>query len=129
MEERSPIMVLVTLQRLCARLIRSGGDMAIKQHCPLKVVHVAPKAAAQGIGDAAVSAQVLDYLYALANEAGAEMCVLVSEDMPRAVADYAQQNGVQHIILGEGEHAPRIVTNLKQLLPDVEIEVMAEDVE
>ncbi len=89
MEHEAPIIVLVTLQRLCARLIRSGADMALKQRCPLKVLHVA-QVEAEAIKENGIKADVLNELYALANEAGAEMCVLTAKVPVNAMAQYAK---------------------------------------
>lgn len=120
MAERPPIMVLVTLQQLCARLIRNGADMAMKQRCPLKVVHVALSDQAEK-GNSAIDAQVLNDLYALSNEVGAEMCVLTAEVAVAAMADYAQKNGVKQILLGGGQRAHGIAETLSSLLPGVKV--------
>lgn len=124
--QQAPIMVLVTLQRLCARLIRRGADMALKRGCSLKVVHVAE---VQSSSQSAINAQVLNDLYALANEAGAEMCVLSAGVMVTAVAEYAMENGVKQIVMGAGEHAHGIAETLSELLPGVQILIMEEDTE
>ncbi|MDD3409682.1 MAG: hypothetical protein PHY12_02620 [Eubacteriales bacterium] len=115
-----PIMVLVTLQRACARLIRKGANMAMQRHCPLHVVHVTG-------GEQAINAQVLDYLYALSGEAGAEMCVLTSSVAVTAMADYAQQHGVRQIVMGGGERASGIAETLSKLLPGVEVLILEEE--
>lgn len=123
MEKTSSIMVLVTMQRMCARLIRKGADMALKKACPLKVVHVAAMNSLPA-NESAINAQVLDYLYALAGEAGAEMCVISSEVPVAAMADYAQENAVCQIVLGDGERAHGIAETLSELLPGVEIMIV-----
>ena len=69
--------MLVTMQHACARLIREGVDLALREGRPVKVLHVVNPDAAP-IGEPAINAQALDYLYALSGEAGAEMCVLTS---------------------------------------------------
>lgn len=127
MEGQSPVMVLVTLQRLCARLIRHGADLALKQGRPLKVVHVAQAVAATSNEESAVNAQVLDYLYALAGEAGAEMCVLTSDVMVSAMAHYAEEHGVKQIVMGSGERAHGIAETLSELLPGVQILMVGEE--
>ena len=117
MNEKAPVVVLVTLQRHCARLIRSGADMALKERCPLKVVHVAK---AEGM----TQADILNDLYALANEAGAEMCVLMSEDMVAAAAEYAGSISAKRIVMGAGERAQNIAEALSGLLPGVRILIL-----
>ncbi len=125
MEKKGPIMVLVTLQRHCARLIRSGADMALRQGCALHVVHVASTATLPE-GQSAIDAQVLDYLYALSGEAGAEMCLLTAEVPVTAMAEYASENGVSQVVMGGGENAVGIAETLSQMLPGVQV-LIAED--
>ncbi len=120
MEE--PVLVLVTLQRACARLIRKGADMAMRLHCPLHVVHVAQSELSEPN-----SAQTLDYLYALAGEAGAEMCVLTSDVPVTAMADYAERVGVRQIVMGGGERAAGFAQTLTELLPGVKVLIVEEE--
>ena len=123
MTAQAPVMVLVTMQRMCARLIRSGAEMAMKKGCPLKVVHVAARRGGEP-ADTAIDAQTLDYLYALAGEVGAEMCVLSTEVPVVAMADYAQEHGVKQIVMGNGEYAHGIAETLSGLLPGVQVVIM-----
>ena len=121
MEESKPILVLVTLQRACARLIRVGADMAMKRGCPLNVLHVTTS---DEKADSVTYAQTLDYLYALAGEAGAQMCVLAADVPVTAMANYARDNGVQQVIMGGGEQASGIAETLSQLMPGVQVLIM-----
>ena len=125
MSNATPILVLVTLQRACARLIRKGADMAMVQRCPLLVLHVANKSQKSMVGPT-IDAQTLDYLYALSGEAGAEMCVLTSEVPVTAIANYAQENGVKQVVLGDGERASGIAETLSKLLPGVQVLIVRE---
>lgn len=125
MSSRPPILVLVTLQHACARLIRRGADMALKNGCPLLVLHVAAKDGSS-MGEPAINAQALDYLYALSGEAGAEMCVLTSDVPVNAIAHYAKQHGAREIVMGGGERAPGIAETLSRLLPGVQVLIMEE---
>lgn len=118
MERQVPVMVLVTLQRSCARLIRCGADMALKQGLPLQVVHVANR---EKNGPYPINPQILDELYALAGEAGAEMCVLASGVPVNAIAEYALEHGIGHIVMGDGENAHGIAQTLSGLLPGVQV--------
>ena len=38
--EKEPVLVLVTMQHACARLIREGVDLALREGRPVKVLHV-----------------------------------------------------------------------------------------
>ena len=126
MDEKSPVMVLVSMQKSCARLIRAGADMAMKQGCPLKIVHVTT-AADDAYAPKGINAQVLNYLYALANEAGAEMCVLTGEVIVTAMVDYAKENDVKRIIMGMGDNAEGIARTLTGFLPGVQVLILEEE--
>jgi len=126
MEQASPILVLVTLQRACARLIRRGADMALQQHCILHVLHVVENNP-QRVTEWAIDPHALDYLYALAGEAGAQMTVLKAEVALTAVAEYSTQAGIRRIIMGGGEHAEGIAQTLSEMLPGVQIMILTED--
>ena len=126
MEHQPPILVLVTLQRACARLIRHGADMALALHSPLHVLHVVTKDGCTN-GEPPIEAQVLDYLYALAGEAGAEMTVLTADVAVTAMAEFASQRGVKTVIMGGGAHACGIAETLSKLLPGVQVMITSED--
>ena len=118
MDQADCVIVLVTLQHQCARLIRRGGDIALAQGRQLKVVHVAPR---DENLQAEAKAAVLNDLYALANEAGAEMCLLVAEVMVTTVVEFAKEHKAKQIIIGAGENAHGIAETLSEMLPGVQI--------
>ena len=111
--EKEPVLVLVTMQHACARLIREGVDLALREGRPVKVLHVVNP-----------DAQALDYLYALSGEAGAEMCVLTSNVPVTAIANYAADCGARHVIMGGGGQACGIAETLSQLLPGVRVMIL-----
>jgi K+-sensing histidine kinase KdpD len=121
----SPVLALVTLQRACARLIRSGGDMALRQHCPLHVLHVE---VADGRQEPvhALDSQTLDYLYALSGEAGAEMTVLSAEVAVTAIAEFSRKIGARQIIMGDGESSCGMAETLSELLPGIQVMIVAD---
>ncbi|MCE5343089.1 MAG: universal stress protein UspA [Eubacteriales bacterium] len=127
MEAYTPILVLVTLQRACARLIRHGADMALMEHRPLHVLYVSV-ADTQNEPMRAMDSQTLDYLYALSGEAGAEMTVLRAQVAVTSIAEFASRNNVKRIVMGGGENAAGIAETLSSLLPGVQVMIM-EDVE
>lgn len=124
MDGQTPIVVLVTLQRACANLIRMGTDIALMQNRPLIVLHVAQ---ANDNGDNALNAQVLDYLYALSGESGAEMQVISSDVPVTAMANFAKERGAQDILMGKGELARGIAETLSRLLPGVRVQILEAD--
>ena len=126
MDTTSPVLVLVTLQRACARLIRNGADMALKEHCPLHVLHVA-ESGGTGQPERALDSQTLNYLYALSGEAGAEMTVLRAEVAVTAIASFAGQINARRIVMGGGENAAGIAETLSSLLPGVQVMITEDE--
>lgn len=126
MTAQTPILVLVTLQRACARLIRVGADMALMQNRPLLVLHVA-NADEHEAGQPAIDAQTLDYLYALAGEAGAEMSVIAAREPLDAMESFTRERGAQTVLLGVGERSAEIAHALCHRLSGVQVQVLQED--
>ncbi|MBE5778449.1 MAG: hypothetical protein E7331_03855 [Clostridiales bacterium] len=116
-----PVLVLVTLQRACARLIRSGALLAQTEGNPLHVLHVLAKSQEK---EQTLDAATLDYLYALATDNGAEMCVRIAEVPVTAIANYAQEIGAGRVVMGGGEKASGIAETLSSLLPGVQVLIM-----
>jgi K+-sensing histidine kinase KdpD len=126
MDANAPILVLVTLQRACARLIRHGVDMALMEHRPLHVLYVSVPDK-QNEPTSALDSRTLDYLYALSCEAGAEMTVLRAEVAVTAIAEFASRNCINRIVLGGGENAAGIAETLSAFLPGVQVMIVEDD--
>lgn len=120
-----PVLVLVTLQRACARLIDSGAELARPDGCDLHVLHVLAKSQEK---EQTLEAKTLDYLYALATEKGAEMCVRIAEVPVTAIANYAQEINAGKVVMGGGEKASGIAETLSSLLPGVQVLIMDSEV-
>lgn len=97
MNENACILVCVTVQRDCDRLIRQGKALSLKTGEPLHVLHVCSGKNLLGNPDAA---EALNYLFSLAHEVDAEMNILYEADVPAAIARYAAAHGAATLILG-----------------------------
>ncbi len=125
MKEREKIMVCVTRQRTCERLIKVGQKLCTKLEGELKVVHVA-KTGDNFLGNPD-EGEALDYLFQISKAAGADMTVLRAEDVVDKLVDFAEKNGVDMIIVGEGPQSKgdeNIIRQLELRLPNVEIRVI-----
>lgn len=92
------VLVCVTKQTSCERLIRAGARFVIEQGGTLSVVHVAPKGA--NFLDSASEGDALDYLYDIAKKHGADMAVLRADDTVRTLVKHARDRRITHIIVG-----------------------------
>lgn len=126
MHDEQTVLVCVTGQKTCDRLIKTGAQLAAGLAAPLLVVHVAP-AGAPLLGSSTQS-EALNYLYSLSCEAGAEMAVLRAPDTLERLIQYAQEQHVAHIVIGagrpDGPDRRDVASLLKIRLPHVQIHVV-----
>ena len=111
------ILVCVTVQKECERLIMAGRRLADSGGNKLKVLHVAePDAPPLGNPDAR---EALNSLYALARQTGAEMTVLYNADVRSAIVDYAHQVHAVCLVVGsDRQGAWGMAEALEELLDD-----------
>lgn len=111
------VLVCVTVQRECERLILAGKRLADSAHLPLHVLHVAASDAAP-LGNPDVE-QALNGLYALARQAGAEMTLLYHADVRAAIVDYARQVHAVCVVVGSDKQGGWAMAEaLEDLLED-----------
>ena len=126
MHNEQTVLVCVTGQKTCDRLIQKGAQLAAELKTPLLVVHVAPVGAPL-LGNSTQS-EALNYLYRLSSEAGAEMAVLRAPDTLERLIQYAIDENAAHIVLGagrpEGPDRRDVATLLKVRLPKVQVHVV-----
>lgn len=123
MEKESCVLVCVTGQRGCDRLIRRGRELAQETGLPLHVLHVCSGKTMLGSPDVS---EALNYLYGLAREADAEMDILYSQDVADTLCAYARKHGAKRIVLGitASKHPETdMPAALKLLLPDAAFEI------
>ena len=92
------VLVCVTVQKECERLILAGKRLADNGNIALRVLHVTqPDAAPLGNPDAQ---EALNALYALSRKAGAEMTLLYNADVRAAIVDFAHQVNAVCVVVG-----------------------------
>ena len=94
----SRIMVCVTKQKTCQRLIDYGQSLMTSDEDTMHIIHVA------GIdynflGDSE-DGRALEYLYEKAREAGADLLVLKSDDVLETLADIVKDNRIDKVVVG-----------------------------
>lgn len=96
---KNNIMVCVTQQKTCERLINKGEALKKKYNGDLFVIHAA-KEGTNFLGNQHES-DALEYLYEKSKNAGAEMTVLRSKDVPETLLEFAKNKDIKHIVMGE----------------------------
>ena len=115
------ILVCVTVQKECQRLILAGKRLADSARLPLRVLHVAPDAVPLGSPD---TQEALNFLYGLSRETGAEMTVLYSADVRQAIVDYAHQVGAVCVVVGSDRQGGWAMAEALEELLDDNITIM-----
>ncbi|MBR4436077.1 MAG: universal stress protein UspA [Clostridia bacterium] len=96
-ERAGGLMVCVTGQRACERLIERGAYMR-KPNQRLFVVHCVQEGHA--FLDYRSEPDAIEYLFTCASLIDAELAILRAENVVDALVDFAETNGVSQIILG-----------------------------
>ncbi|MDD2362706.1 MAG: hypothetical protein PHH84_07130 [Oscillospiraceae bacterium] len=117
------VLVCVTDQLSCERLIRTGAAIAKKKGIPVQVVSVLPETL---VSDN--TACVMQKLYDTANSLGAEMTFYFNSDPALTVVVHAKKSGATHIVSGTpGTDSTLFIETIKSLLPDLPITIINTD--
>ena len=114
------VMVCVTQQKTCDRLIRYGHQLLGESKGELFIIHVAHYQF-KFLGSSK-EGEALEYLFEVSKKAGADLTVIRSKDVIKAISDFALKNDITHIIMGSSPNGEKIENNsialvLKKMLP------------
>ena len=113
------VMVCVTQQKTCDRLIKRGRDILGDENGELIIMHVALYKF-KFLGNSK-DGEALDYLYEKALVYGASLTVIRSNNVLETLVDQVVKNRVSHVVIGESreETGPEnIITLLRNRLID-----------
>jgi len=121
------ILVCVTQQKTCERLINKAYELAREYGGNLFIINVVRNDL--NFLDSVKESEALEYLFGISKKVGANLSVLKSDDVPKAIADYADENDIDFIVLGKSHDknaGERFVKKLNSLLKNgVEIRIMS----
>ena len=124
MRNKKRIMVCVTQQKSCERLIRRGYKLLPEKQSELYVVHVV-KENWKYFGTLKES-DALDYLFEVSKEHGAVLNVMKSKDIETTLKDFAEKNKIDMIVMGESLEAVTQQNMIKRLQKKMHKEVSFE---
>lgn len=107
------VMVCVTQQRTCDRLIHYGHEFLNNEKGELFIIHVAHYQF-KFLGNSK-EGEALEYLYEKAMEYGAQLTVVRSNDVLDTLVDLIEKYKITHIILGESGEAENTNNVVEQL--------------
>lgn len=114
------VLVCVTMQHDCKRLILAGREIAEKKNLKLHVLSIFKEDC-----DYEKTSGEIESLYTASVDQGAEMTILFSGNQPVAAAAFAKKVGAEHIVTGmPGEQLSIFIGVLHQLTPDVPLSMV-----
>ncbi|WP_077368027.1 universal stress protein UspA [Anaerosalibacter sp. Marseille-P3206] len=121
------VMVCVTQQKTCERLIVSGYSMLNQNTDKLFVIHVVNEKDNFLNNDS--DGEALEYLFNVSKKVGADLTVLRSKDVINAMEEFAKKNDITHILMGASPDADimenqNITLRLKKNLSKVEFIIL-----
>lgn len=103
MRNKRRIMVCVTQQKSCQRLIEAGSTLRRVEADELHVVHVF-KENWRYFGQLQ-EADALEYLFDVARDFGAELSVIRSSDIEETLKQYIEKNRISTVVMGESNES------------------------
>ncbi|WP_416197726.1 MAG: Universal stress protein family protein [Sporanaerobacter sp.] len=121
------VMVCVTQQKTCERLILSGYEMLKNDNDKLFVIHVVNEK--DNFLDNNSDGEALEYLFNVSKKVGANLTVLRSKDVVKTIEDFAVKNKITHILMGaspeaDGGESQNLTFKLNKMLPEVEFVIL-----
>lgn len=99
MDSSKKIMVCVTQQKSCERLIEKGMNLVQSEQDELHVIHVV-KENWKYFGQLRES-DALEYLFDVSKTHGASLTVKKATDIVESLSDFAEKNSIDMIVMGE----------------------------
>lgn len=118
------ILVCVTQQKTCERLIKKGAALRDELGGELYIIHVALNGL-KFLGNSK-EGEALEYLFGISKSVGAELTVLRSDNILKAITGFAKDNKITDIIVGESNETQNntIIGELEHKLPSVDFHIM-----
>lgn len=121
--KRSSILVCVTGQKDCDRLIRTGRHLADSQKIELQVLCVQPTHAGYE-----ANGEELEYLRQTARDADAEMTVFFNDDAALIAVGFIKQIGAIHVVTGMAEVPINgFVDTIHRMVPSIPISMVSKE--
>lgn len=118
------IMVCVTQQKLCKRLIKRAHTLKKHEDDELYVIHVV-KDGWKYFGQLK-EADALEYLFESAKEFGATLNVFKAKDIEGTLANFAEKESVDMIVMGESLETSQQQNMINRLQDKTEKQVIFE---
>lgn len=128
MSSKMNIMVCVTQQKTCERLIKKAHNMIENANGNLYVIHVVKNDTKFLDNDQ--EGEALEYLFGITKSIGANLTVLKADSVSETLVDFAVSNKINTVFMGESTDASsenKFYNRLKEKLPQINIVVVPQE--
>jgi K+-sensing histidine kinase KdpD len=119
------ILVCVTQQKTCERLIKAAASLRNELEGELFIIHVAKNQ--WNFLDNIKEGEALEYLFGISKSVGADLTVLKSDDIVKTISDFIRANKITSVVLGQSPEAHKennFIETLKKRLGNIDIKVI-----
>jgi len=121
--KKSSVLVCVTGQYDCDRLIETGFEKAAETGCELHVLCIHTP-----VNDLSLLSDEIEYLYRVAKDMGADMTIAFNDNAPRCAAEFAKKVGAKHLVTGMPDNRPNgFILTLHEMLPRLGITMVTKE--
>ncbi|SHJ76914.1 universal stress protein [Paramaledivibacter caminithermalis] len=99
MKKSKDIMVCVTQQKSCERLIKRGAEVSNNFDGKLHVIHVVKDG--WKYFSKLKESDALEYLFDISKSHGADLTVIKAPDIEETLMNFAEKNNIQIVVMGE----------------------------
>ena len=112
------VLVCVTDQETCSRLIYTGRELADLENIPLKVICVRPRKTARWL-----ASDEVEFLFNLSKQLGAEMVIIFHDSAVEAVADYIHHHDTHYVLVGSPPQPGQsiFISEIEENFPDIPV--------
>lgn len=122
--DKNHVLVCVTRQKTCERLIIEGRRLATELCAGLSVLHVA-KIGINFLGNP-IEGDALEYLYKISSEHEADMTLIRADDILGAISAHADKLSANCVIMGrtKGHDNWDMTNDFTALRPDLDVRIV-----
>lgn len=122
-DKKPSVLVCVTGQYDCDRLIEVGFEQASALDCDLHVLCVHTP-----MNDISRLSDEIEYLYRTAKELGADMTIAFDKNAPKFAAGFARKINARHLVTGMPDNRPNgFVLTVHEMLPRLQITMVTKE--
>ncbi|MBE0450461.1 MAG: universal stress protein [Clostridia bacterium] len=121
MKHRKRVLVCVTQQKSCERLIEFGRNLVNSDKDELHVIHVVKEN--WKYFSQLEEKDALDYLFEVSKEHNAMLSVFKAKDIEKALSDFAEKHKITDIVMGESLERNEQQNMINRLQDQTELKV------